>query len=90
MKFNDDEATNEISSYYKDINGINVKEEEKEITLEFDFNKLDINQYKLAVTKHNDSYRLESDFSYIENNKILADEYKNLELKNLTCSEIRS
>lgn len=88
--FNDDEATTEISSYYKDINGINVKEEEKEITLEFDFNKLDINQYKLAVTKHNDSYRLESDFSYIENNKILADEYKNLELKNLTCSEIRS
>ena len=88
--FNDDESTKEISSYYKDINGINVKEEEKEITLEFDFNKLDINQYKLAVTKHNDSYRLESDFSYIENNKILADEYKNLELKNLTCSEIRS
>lgn len=88
--FNDDEAAKEISSYYKDINGINVKEEGKEITLEFDFNKLDINQYKLAVTKHNDSYRLESDFSYIENNKILADEYKNLELKNLTCSEIRS
>lgn len=88
--FNDEDATNEISSYYKDINGINVKEEGKEITLEFDFNKLDINQYKLAVTKHNDSYRLESDFSYIENNKILADEYKNLELKNLTCSEIRS
>ena len=88
--FNDDEAANEISSYYKDINGINVKEEGKEITLEFDFNKLDINQYKLAVTKHNDSYRLESDFSYIENNKILADKYKNLELKNLTCSEIRS
>ena len=88
--FNDDEAAKEISSYYKDINGINVKEEGKEITLEFDFNKLDINQYKLAVTKHNDSYRLESDFSYIENNKILADKYKNLELKNLTCSEIRS
>lgn len=86
----DEELVEEISEYYKDINGINVQTDVKEITIEFDFNKLDINQYKIAVTKHNDSYRLESDFSYIEDNKILADEYKNLELKNLTCTEIKS
>lgn len=86
----DEEIAKEINSYYKDINGINSTVDEKEITIEFDFNKLDINQYKVAVTKHNDSYRLESNFSYINDNKILADKYKELELKNLTCTEIKN
>lgn len=86
----DEELVEEISEYYKNINGITVQTDGKEITIEFDFNKLDINQYKIAVTKHNDSYRLETDFSYIKDNKIMADEYKNLELKNLTCTEIKS
>lgn len=83
------EIADEISSYYKNINGITVEVDDKEITIEFDFNALDINQYKIAVTKHNDSYRLESDFSYIEENKILTEKYQNLELKNLTCTEIK-
>ena len=86
----DEDLVEEISEYYKNINGITVQTDGKEITIEFDFNKLDINQYKIAVTKHNDSYRLETDFSYIKDNKIMADEYKNLELKNLTCTEIKS
>lgn len=85
----DAEIADEISSYYRNINGITVEVDDKEITIEFDFNTLDINQYKIAVTKHNDSYRLESDFSYIEENKILTEKYQNLELKNLTCTEIK-
>ena len=85
----DGEIADEISSYYKNINGITVEVDDKEITIEFDFNTLDINQYKIAVTKHDDSYRLESDFSYIEENKILTEKYQNLELKNLTCTEIK-
>lgn len=88
--FNDEEIANEISGYYQDISGITISNNEKEVTLEFNFNSLDINKYKVAITKHNDAYRLESDFSYIENNKINANKYKILELKNLTCTEIKS
>ena len=82
---NDNDTAVKTSSYYNDITGINVNVEENIITIEFDFQLLDIDQYKTALSNLNEAYRLESDFSYIENNKINFEKYNNSELNNLTC-----
>ena len=52
------------------------------------FNILNINQYKMAVENHNSYHRLETDFSYIENNRINYTKYINVEGQNLTCKQV--
>lgn len=77
-------------TFYKDIEHITTNVEDKTLTIEFDFNNLDINKYKEAIQKYNDNYRLDSDFSYIENDKVNYEKYTTLELNNLTCTKLEN
>ena len=87
---NSKDIADEIEKIYKDINGITVMKDNTKITLQFDFNVLDINQYKLALKAHNNLYRLETDFSYLEDENVNFEKYKDIELRNLTCTKKES
>lgn len=77
-------------TFYKDIEHITTNVEDKTLTIEFDFNNLDINKYKESIQKYNDNYRLDSDFSYIENDKVNYEKYTTLELNDLTCTKLEN
>ncbi len=51
----------------------------------FDFNSLDINQYKVVMRNYLDFYRTTSDFNYVEEEHINFNTYKDSELKDFEC-----
>lgn len=84
------EIMTNIIKFYQNKTGISASIEDNTMIIEFDFNNIDIDQYKSAIKENNDYYRLESDFSYIDNNKINYTKYINIEAKNLTCTKIKN
>lgn len=73
--------------FYQNNNGIEASIEDNKLTINFDFSTLDIEQYKSVIQAHNSSYRLDTDFSYIEEKKINFNKYIDIEMKNLTCNK---
>ena len=53
----------------------------------FDFEKLDINQYKNMIREYLEYYRDSSDFTYVKEDKIIYSTYKDTELKEMECTE---
>lgn len=88
--FKDEETMNKIIKFYEDIDGIEIDTTNLTLTLEFNFNILDINQYKIATENHNNYYRLEANFDYIEDNTINYEKYIDIEAKNLICKKVEN
>lgn len=77
----------EFNNDFKDISGVESSFDNDVIMQIFDFEKIDLSLYQIAKTNYINfiSSSAEKDFSYISENKVLLDAYKNTELSNFTC-----
>ncbi len=87
MNFEDEEELNSILKIFENQEGIAYDINDKQLAITFDFENLDINEYKNVMRNYLEYYRDSSDFTYIEENKLLYDHYKESELKELECTE---
>lgn len=85
--FTTDEELNEITKIFENQEGIETKLEDKNLTVIFDFEKLDVNQYKVVMRNYLEYYRSSSDFTYVEEDKLLYDIFKESELQDFKCTE---
>lgn len=75
----------EMKSYFEDTLGFSATLSEETLLTEYNFDALDINQYKIMIKTFNDAFTIETDFSYITNDKIGYVKYKEVELAEFTC-----
>lgn len=85
--FTNDEELEEIAKIFEEQEGIEVQTEDKTLTILFDFEILDVNQYKIVMREYLEYYRNTSDFTYVEEDKLLYDIYKESELTDFECTE---
>ncbi len=82
-----EEELKDIAKIFENTEGITTQIEEKSLLITFDFETLDVNQYKIVMRNYLEYYRNNSDFTYVEDDKLLYNTYKETELKNFECTE---
>lgn len=75
----------EMKSYFENKPGFTATLSDETLLTEYNFDMFDINQYKIMIKSFNDAFTLETDFSYISNDKIVYTKYKEVELEGFTC-----
>lgn len=85
--FENESIAIEMKTYFENTDGFMATLNEETLTTEYNFNILDTNQYKIMTKAYNDSFTLETDFSYIENDKIIYSKYKEVELVDFICTK---
>ncbi len=81
------EELNEIAKIFENQEGITTQIDENNLLITFDFETLDVNQYKISMRNYLEYYRNTSDFTYVEEDKLLYNTYKETELKDFECTE---
>lgn len=85
--FTTDEEKTAIIEKFKEQDGLSSKVDENEITITFNFQTLDTNQYKNIMRDYLEYYRESSDFLYVKDDKLDYTIYKETELKEFICNE---
>jgi len=87
ITISDKEELEKLKELFKEENGMGIQATEDKLILTFDFETLDINQYKVIMREYLDFYRTTSDFLYVEEESINFNTYKETELKDFECVE---
>lgn len=85
--FENESIASEMKTYFEDKNGFAAVLNKNSLITEYNFNIIDINEYKLMIKNYNDTFTIDTDFSYITDNKILFSKYKEIELKDFKCTK---
>ncbi len=86
--FETEEEMETVKNFFQETEGLTIETdiETKTLTITFDFQKLDINKYKVMIRSYLESRRELADFSYIQDEKVLYQTYLK-GLNNYSCEE---
>ena len=84
--FTDEKELETVQKFFPETEGLTVEVKEKDLLLTFQFDQLDINQYKVMTRSYLEYHRETSDFEYIVEDQLLYSLYQK-ELKGYTCQE---
>ncbi len=88
--FDSQELLEEAKEYFKETEGLTIEVEDKTLILTFDFQKLDLNEYKNMVRDYLESKRETTDFTYIVDDKLVYTTYLKEQLNGFTCKKEKS
>lgn len=85
--FDNEEEQKEITNIFQKQNNIQSETKENRLIVTFDFQKIDSNQYKNIIREYLEYYRESNDFTYVKDDHLYYDIYKETELKGFECTE---
>lgn len=83
-----EEQNEAFTKYFKDIDGVENELDDLNWIVTYDFEKIDLNKFKEAMTKFRTEFLKsdKNDYSYIDNNKVSLSKYQKVELNGYNCS----